>query len=841
MLPSIGTICAVPAASARVCSFGLALLALLSAVSCKGLVDGPALPENPQVDSGVVRDTGTIRDSGAIVDAGAGGDAGTDGDAGGCAEGTLTEIITFFESNCATCHQQSRYPDLTRAGLPQLTSLESQIVPGQRLVVPGDPAASFLYRKLAHTQGPTGGLNMPIGRASTDTVPELALVEQWIRDGARTDCGVPLPPTNVAYNPNTLDQSALFSCFDPAAARSSPSRLRRETNAEFTQVTVNAPGARLNPLAPPAGLPYTTYPASTGMDPATLRLLMMQLPVASEIWSAGDPRAGSGRMRGISSCCSDRSNVVKCMEAAQPTSACIDGYIDTLLRRGALFRAPTADETSRLRAYLVQQIAAEASSGISRHDTLSEIAQTALMMTGALFHSDIGDPAMTRGGLRRLSNTELAYALGSLISDAPVGVPISQSVSWPDDPDAAHFASGRMSLIAEAAADGSIQDPATRLRLLRHYASGISPNRPDVDTGSRAARGDYWLSHRIMGFFREWLGYGSANTVFKDHPGATSAFADRGDQYSATVRGYAHLQSPPRTSGSSEPNLVEQLDDVIARVVVESDAAHQDVFQSLFTTRLGYLQAQPTVNDPVSSNWAYGVSTTVTATDAARWITWTSTSPRIGVLTHPAWLSAHGGNFEDDGSLIHRGRWIRTELFSAPVGELSDVRGLQAMLGASDPAYSARMRVRRATEPGVDPSAGPDIAAGSCWSCHRDMNPLGYVFERFNHAGFLRASDHGGPPDGSAVIDNLPDPALNRAYADVGELMTAIAQSRYARRGMIRHAFRYFMGRDEVLADGCTLVEMEAALDRDGSFFSMLEALVSSDTFVWRDLSGGAP
>ena len=51
---------------------------------------------------------------------------------------------------------------------------------------------------------------------------------------------------------------------------------------------------------------------------------------------------------------------------------------------------------------------------------------------------------------------------------------------------------------------------------------------------------------------------------------------------------------------------------------------------------------------------------------------------------------------------------------------------------------------------------------------------------------------------------------------------------------MVRHAFRFFMGRDERMSDGCTLAEMEMALDERGSFFDMLEALIRSETFTRR-------
>jgi len=795
--------------------FILGALALASCVDADGGVTGPPVP-----------------------------DAGAHPDGGAAPCGSTGAAILFFEANCATCHQGSRYPDLSRTGLPQLAHLDSHLVPGMHLLVPGHPEQSFLFAKMAHTQGSTGGAGMPLGRA--DPVPELSMVEQWIRDGASTTCTELAPPT-VPYDPNTLDPAQLFTCTDPTAPRSSPSRLRRITATEFTQVTVNAPGLDQNPLAPPSGLPYPTYSQGVGMDAATLRLLMMQLPVASEIWSAGDPvhTVSAGRMYGISSCCVDpRPSVVSCMETApgvMPPAACVATYVDTLLRRGALFRAPTADESSRLGAYLTSRIQAEVADHITRHDTLSEITQAALLMTGSLFRSDVGDPTTMTGTRRRLSDTELAFELGSLLTDAPVGVPIPQSVDATDDPDSASFVDGRLGQIARAAADGSIRMADVRRSLFRHYASGIAADRPDLYVGYPDTRGDYWIAPRIASFFRAWLQYGNANTVFKDHPAATSRFADAGDQYSQSVVGFGSLQDPHVDSARHEANLVQQMDDLIARIVVESDTNRTDVFADLLTRRDVFLPAEPTSLDPVSSLWAYGFDTSVAPDDAHRWTTYPASNPRMGVLMHPAWLGAHGGNFEDDASLIHRGRWLRTELFCEHFGDLGNVQGLQAMLGASDPAISARHRVARATHPGTDPMADATTVQ-NCWGCHQYMNTLGQPFETFNHAGFERAMDHGGAVDGSTVIDNLPDPTLNGTYATPSDFVSALAHSSYARRGMVRHAFRYFMGRDEVLADGCTLVEMESALASTGSFFSMMEALIASDTFVWRDLAtGGTP
>ena len=117
------------------------------------------------------------------------------------------------------------------------------------------------------------------------------------------------------------------------------------------------------------------------------------------------------------------------------------------------------------------------------------------------------------------------------------------------------------------------------------------------------------------------------------------------------------------------------------------------------------------------------------------------------------------------------------------------------------------------------------------------MNPLGNMFELFNHAGYFREDDHGSEPNGSTVLTNLPTGAgenLNGEYATPFEFAEALADSRLAKRGFIRHAFRYFMGRDETMADACTLAEMEQAFDERGSFVDLVAALAASETFANR-------
>lgn len=810
-----------------------ALLVGMLLSGCQGVIGGDDDP-NPNRDSGVP-------DSG-MDDAGYLGECGETG-----------EVILFFENRCtnSACHAGRQFPLLTRDGLADLSSLESEAVPGQRLIVPGDPESSWLYIKMAGMQGEDEGALMPLGTSTP--VAELPLIEQWIADGARTECD-DLPPALIPTDPNTLDPGVLFTCSDPSAARTSPGRLRRIERQELTHAAVRSLNGtwwgstmKDNPFDV-GGLPYSTYTRGLSVDPATLDLYLLNLPEAASLWSARDPVSVSPpatRTRGLYT--ADRDD--RCIfEDADPAPECLDWWVDMILTRGVLFREPTEGERSRLRTFLQDSLAAETDFA-QRRDTLHHVAQGAFLMSGTLFRNELPE-----GDSGAMSNADLGLALGHVLSTHPVGALIPISEPPDEDPDSADPELGRLGLVRQAVQDGTIQDPAVRRSLLRTYGSGVAFSRPDIsaDTDDRelATRGQYWLAPGFMRFFREFFDYENANSVFKDTPGATSHF----DGASRTTEGYTNNQ---HGYYGHELRFVDQLDDTIARAVVESEMNGEDVFRTLLTTRMYRLPSTTANTNGVSCTsdaqcggdfsrcTAIGLcgssisGSTATAarvyqvdvvdnTPEGRWVSMVDTE-RAGVLTHPVWLSAHGANFEDDASLVERGKWIREHLFCETVPPLELVM-VEAQLVASAPELSARVRVQRSIEENVD--------GATCMGCHSKMNTLGLPFELYNHAGFLRLEDHGNPPDGSTVIDNLPDATLNRAYADPIEFVEALANSDYARRSFVRHAFRYFMGRAETLADGCTLVEMENALNDTGSFFAMVDALVSTETFSHRE--GGA-
>ena len=67
------------------------------------------------------------------------------------------------------------------------------------------------------------------------------------------------------------------------------------------------------------------------------------------------------------------------------------------------------------------------------------------------------------------------------------------------------------------------------------------------------------------------------------------------------------------------------------------------------------------------------------------------------------------------------------------------------------------------------------------------------------------------------------------------DLVQRLAASDRVRQSFIRHAFRYWMGRNETLNDSPTLMAADRAyVESDGSFDELLVSLLTSDSFLMR-------
>lgn len=192
---------------------------------------------------------------------------------------------------------------------------------------------------------------------------------------------------------------------------------------------------------------------------------------------------------------------------------------------------------------------------------------------------------------------------------------------------------------------------------------------------------------------------------------------------------------------------------------------------------------------------------------------------RAGILTHPAWLIAHSKNTETNP--ITRGKWIRERLLA---GHVPDVPITVNAVVPEDPSKTLRERfaVTRQAE---------------CWRCHKQMNPLGMAFESYDDFGRFRTRDElsGKLIDASGRLDSTGDARLDGEVGGAVDLVQRLGGSARVRQSFVRHAFRYWMGRNERLSDSATLIGADRAyVESGGSFRALLVSLICSDSFVYR-------
>ncbi|MDJ0654921.1 MAG: DUF1588 domain-containing protein [Xanthomonadales bacterium] len=332
-------------------------------------------------------------------------------------------------------------------------------------------------------------------------------------------------------------------------------------------------------------------------------------------------------------------------------------------------------------------------------------------------------------------------------------------------------------VIWEAAGQGKL---ATKSQIAEHLERLLSaPDRKNP---------------RLLQFFREYFDYARALTVFKDAPA-------RGSHDAAM--------------------LVNDLEALIGYIL----ASDRQVLRSLLTTDQAFVNwhVDEDGKTAVPARREIGVETVYGLSPDWKW---TDIQPitlprghRAGVLTHPAWLVAWSGNFDNDP--VRRGWWIRSRLLGGSVPAVPV--GVDARIPETE-EQTLRERVESVTR---DPA---------CWRCHVRMNPLGLPFEQYTHYGYFREREIGRAVDASGIIDRTGDPRLDGIKVqDPMSMVRALARSERVEQVFVRHVFRYFLGRNETLGDAATLQQAwRDYRDSGGSFKSLVKSLLTSDSFLYR-------
>ncbi len=202
---------------------------------------------------------------------------------------------------------------------------------------------------------------------------------------------------------------------------------------------------------------------------------------------------------------------------------------------------------------------------------------------------------------------------------------------------------------------------------------------------------------------------------------------------------------------------------------------------------------------------------------AERWLTTLPEEERMGILTHPSWLVSHTDAM--DNHAIHRGKWVLERLLGGAVPDVPITVDAQL---PDEPGTTLRHRMRVTREE-------------YCNKCHQVMDPLGLPFEMYNHIGLYRTTEQGEPVDTSGEIIHSGDPALDGPVTDALDLIRKLAESERVEQVFVRHAFRYWMGRNETLNDAPILQEAwKAYRDSGGSMNALIASLVTSDAFLYR-------
>jgi hypothetical protein len=213
---------------------------------------------------------------------------------------------------------------------------------------------------------------------------------------------------------------------------------------------------------------------------------------------------------------------------------------------------------------------------------------------------------------------------------------------------------------------------------------------------------------------------------------------------------------------------------------------------------------------------------------------------RAGILTQPSWLAAHAKTGENHA--IFRGKWVRERLLGGVVPDLPITVDAQ-LPEAPHQTLRERMNVTR---------------QDYCWKCHVRMNSVGLPFEIYDFYGRFRTAEpvldpqataanvdknrkplgpilRDVPVDASGEINGFGDTRIAGDVKNAVEMLDKLAKSERVEQVFVRHAFRYFLGRNETFGDGPSLQQAHKDYrDSGGSMKALIVALLTSDSFLYR-------
>jgi hypothetical protein len=336
---------------------------------------------------------------------------------------------------------------------------------------------------------------------------------------------------------------------------------------------------------------------------------------------------------------------------------------------------------------------------------------------------------------------------------------------------------------------------------------------------------------RVLQFFREYFDYGRAGGICKD----TKALVSAGGQ----SKSYYQAMFGMTANTDRLVELILQEDKSVLRELLTTDRVVFDASRD--ASYFGEFAGKPVrgkrptpapkrkkkgksfspliraATPPKGEDVFVRIAQVVRPAKPQRNLTTLPAAQRMGILTHPSWLVSHSD--ATDNHAILRGRWILERLLG---GAIPDAPITVDAVLPDEPKETLRHRMRVTRE-------------DYCWRCHQKIDPLGLPFEMYNHIGLYRTKEQGKVVDTTGEIADSGDPDLDGPVKDPLEMIQKLANSERVKQVFVRHAFRYWMGRNETINDATVLQDAyHAYRDGGGSMNAMIASLITSDAFLYR-------
>ena len=634
---------------------------------------------------------------------------------------------------------------------------------------------AMVIEKLATREMP------PEGRARPSD-DDVKAVIGWIQAEMKRS-GKNFARRQAIANGNKISHEKLF---DPKASYpfANPTRLRTLSPEIYTGFSTDiAKGLSLGqPFTPEGRTTFKDMGAPKIDEPVTVQLMRNALLIVerqtNHKMEGGKVVAGPGAIK----------EMLAYIDESVPLTPELMDKVITMQFQKVHSRQPTADEKVRF-VKLMEKNVKDAGRVTGMRYALTAV----YLMPEAVFRYEIGSTKTDDKGRTRLAPREIAYALAYALTDKR--------------PDA---------------------------KLLADAIEGKLDTREGVTAAAKRLLDDAKTPKpRIMRFFREYFGYDKATEVFQE------------------------TKSNPDHDARA---LVEDTDKLI-EYILERD---KNVLRELLTTNKAFVAYKTAADTKKKRNQEIAKFEEGKKKDPAKFKNKTLKLPgrsiylaynlsdfpdtqpvdlpaeqRAGILTQPSWLAANAKT--DENHAIFRGKWVRERLLGGLVPDVPITVDAQ-LPDAPDKTLRERMKVTQQEY---------------CWKCHQFMNPVGLTFETYDFFGRHREKEpllkvtapapdakkkkepvkthFDVPVDARGAITLANDAAIEGDVKNAVEMLKKLATSERVEQVFVRHAFRYWLGRNENLGDGPSLRQAHQTYkESDGSMKALIVALLSSDSFLYR-------